>query len=224
MDARPDPAGHGARRGRDGEGPATKRLPIIPTILVALAVAAMIGLGFWQLQRRTEKLAQLSALGANPAKPPLAFPNPPIGDDLLFRRASAMCLKPVGFSVEGAGSAGFRVIAQCKTGAEGPGFAVQIGTTRDPQFKPQWQGGMVSGTIGHAPSHTPLIAGLFGKHAPRTLLLVAAAPAPGLAANEMPSIDSIPNNHLAYAVQWFLFAAVASVIYVLALRRRNRKP
>jgi surfeit locus 1 family protein len=32
----------------------------------------------------------------------------------------------------------------------------------------------------------------------------------------------VPNNHLAYAVQWFLFAAVASVIYVLALRWRGR--
>jgi surfeit locus 1 family protein len=32
----------------------------------------------------------------------------------------------------------------------------------------------------------------------------------------------VPNNHLAYAVQWFLFAGVAAVIYALALRRRTR--
>jgi len=32
----------------------------------------------------------------------------------------------------------------------------------------------------------------------------------------------VPNNHLAYAVQWFLFALVAGVIYVIALRRRLR--
>jgi surfeit locus 1 family protein len=31
----------------------------------------------------------------------------------------------------------------------------------------------------------------------------------------------VPNNHLSYAVQWFLFAAIASVIYVLAVRRRR---
>ncbi|HNJ47416.1 MAG TPA: SURF1 family protein, partial [Novosphingobium sp.] len=30
----------------------------------------------------------------------------------------------------------------------------------------------------------------------------------------------IPNNHLSYAVQWFLFAATALVIYGLALRKR----
>jgi surfeit locus 1 family protein len=200
-----------------------KRLPIIPTILVALAVAAMIGLGFWQLQRRTEKLAQLAALAANPARPPIALPIPAIGDDLLFRRASAYCLKPVSFAVEGAGNAGFRVIASCATGAEGPGFTVQLGTTRDPVFRPAWTGGPVTGMISHAPSHSPLIAGLFRKRLPQQLLLVADTPAPGLTANTMPSIESIPNNHLAYAVQWFVFAGLAVLIYALALRRRQRK-
>ncbi|MDB5681016.1 MAG: hypothetical protein JWO16_821 [Sphingomonas bacterium] len=200
-----------------------KRLPIIPTILVALAVAAMIGLGIWQLQRRTEKLATLAVLAANPSKPPIAMPIPAIGDDLLFRRAGAMCLQPISFSTEGAGNAGYRIIAHCKTGAEGPGFSVQIGTTRDVDYKPTWTGGHVSGMISHAPSHSPLIAGLFNKVAAQPLLLVADTPAPGLTANGMPSIESIPNNHLAYAVQWFAFAAIALVIYGLALRRRARK-
>ena len=201
-----------------------KRAPvIIATILVALAVASMIGLGVWQLQRRTEKLAVLKVLAANPTKPPIAFPQPPIGDDLLFRRAGAFCLKPVSFALEGAGAAGFRVIAQCSTGAEGPGFAVQLGTTENPHFKSSWTGGAVSGTIGHTPSDTPLIAGLFGKSPPATLMLIADTPAPGLKPNTVPSIDSIPNNHLAYAVQWFLFAAIAAIIYALALRRRLRK-
>jgi surfeit locus 1 family protein len=204
--------------------PRTGVVPVtVASILVAIAVAAMIGLGVWQLQRRTEKLALLDILAANPSKPPIAFPDPPVGDDLLFRRASAMCLKPASFALEGAGKAGFRVIARCATGVEGPGFAVQLGTTRDPDFKSNWTGGTVSGLIGHAPSDEPLIAGLFRKSAPRELLLVADAPAPGLAANEMPGIDSIPNNHLAYAVQWFLFAGIAVVIYLLALRRRTRK-
>jgi len=200
-----------------------RRFPIVATILVALAVSAMIGLGIWQLQRRTEKLAELKVLAANPARPPIALPIPAVGDDLLFRRATAFCLRPVSFSTEGAGNAGFRVIARCATGAEGPGFAVQLGTTRDAGFKPHWTGGKVAGIISHAPSHVSLIAGLFGKHPPRELLLVADTPAAGLAANTVPGLDSIPNNHLSYAVQWFLFAAVALVIYALALRRRQRK-
>lgn len=201
----------------------TRRLPIIATILVVAAVAAMIGLGFWQLQRRSEKLATLAVLAANPAKPVIAMPIPAVGDDLLFRRAGATCLAPISFTTAGAGNAGFRIIAQCSTGVEGPGFAVQLGTTRDVDFKPTWAGGKVSGLLSHAPSSRPLIAGLFEKVPPQPLLLVADTPAPGLTANAVPSIDSIPNNHLAYAVQWFAFAAIALVIYGLALRRRARR-
>jgi surfeit locus 1 family protein len=200
-----------------------KRFPIVATILVVLAAAAMVGLGIWQLQRRQQKLAELAILAANPSKPPIAFPIPAIGDDLLFRKAGAFCLKPVSFALDGAGKAGFRVIARCATGAEGPGFSVQLGTTHDPEFKPRWSGGKVSGMISHAPSDKPLIATMVGKSAPQQLLLVADTPAPGLSANEMPSIEAIPNNHLAYAVQWFLFAGIAVIIYLLALRRRARK-
>ncbi|WP_375398556.1 SURF1 family cytochrome oxidase biogenesis protein [uncultured Sphingomonas sp.] len=201
-----------------------KRFPVVATAIVALAVAAMIALGFWQLfDRRPKKLAYLRELAANPTRPPIAFPRVPVGDDLLFRRASGFCLQPVSFAVEGAGARGFRVIARCRTGIEGPGFTVQLGTTRDPDAKPAWRGGRVSGIISHAPDHRSLIAGLFGKQPPAELMLVASRPAPGLAANPAPSIDAMPNNHLAYGVQWFLFAAVALIIYGLAVWRRIRR-
>jgi surfeit locus 1 family protein len=52
-------------------------------------------------------------------------------------------------------------------------------------------------------------------------MLIAAEPVAGLAANPAPDLKSVPNNHLAYAVQWFLFAGVAVVIYILALRRKG---
>jgi len=199
-----------------------KRVPILATILVALAAAAMIGLGFWQLQRRHEKEAQLALYAANVNAPPIAFPRLALGDNLLFRKAGAFCLEPVSFKAEGAGAAGFRSIAQCRTGAEGPGFAVQLGTTHDPNAKPAWKGGKVSGYISHAPDHRPLIALMFGDHAPQPLMLVADTPPPGLAANPGPDLSSIPNNHLSYAVQWFIFAALAVLIYALALRKRMR--
>ena len=51
-----------------------KRFPIVATILVLLAVAAMVRLGFWQLDRREEKLALLAVLAANPSKPSIAVP------------------------------------------------------------------------------------------------------------------------------------------------------
>ncbi|ATY33277.1 SURF1 family cytochrome oxidase biogenesis protein [Sphingomonas psychrotolerans] len=201
----------------------TRRVPLIPTVVVALAVAAMIGLGLWQLViRKPQKEAALAQLAANPGKPEIAFPRLP-DDRLLFRKASGYCVQPVSSRLTGAGSAGFRFIVECRTGGgEGPGMLVQLGTTRDPMAKPVWKGGAVRGTISHAPDGRSMLASLFDR-APKRLLLVADTPAPGLVPNAAPDLSSVPNNHLAYGVQWFLFAAVASVIYILALRWRGRK-
>lgn len=201
------------------------RMPLVPTILVGLAVAAMIALGVWQLQRRAEKAALLARYAHNIALPPIAFPRIPVNDGLLFRRAGAFCLQPVGFAIEGGrnarGGTGWRQIVRCRTGVEGPGFAVQLGFGKGPHVKPDWKGGAVRGYISHAPDHVPLIAGLFGGGAPKTLMLVADPPAPGLDPNPGPDLAAVPNNHLAYAVQWFVFAALAAIIYAVALRRRG---
>jgi surfeit locus 1 family protein len=201
----------------------TRRIPLIPTTIVALAVVTMIGLGLWQLViRKPQKEAALAQLAANPSKPEIAFPRFP-DDALLFRRAHGYCVEPVSSRLTGAGNAGFRYIVECRTGgAEGPGMLVQLGTTRDPMAKPVWKGGEVRGTISHAPDGRSMLASLFDR-TPKRLLLVADRPAPGLASNGTPDLSSVPNNHLAYGVQWFLFALVATVIYVLALRWRGRK-
>ena len=53
-------------------------------------------------------------------------------------------------------------------------------------------------------------------------MLIAERASEGLEPVAPPSVEDVPNNHLAYAVQWFFFAAVAAFIYVLALRRRKR--
>lgn len=201
----------------------TRRVPIVATLLVALAVAAMISLGVWQLQRKAQKESLLALYTTNETLPPTAFPRSGFGDGLIFRRASVVCAQVVGWSREGGrdakGSSGWRQIAQCR-GAQGePPFAVQLGLTNDPMAQPSWKGGSVRGYITHAPDHRPLVAGLFGK-VPKALMLVADPPAPGLVANAGPDLSSVPNNHLAYAVQWFVFAGVAAVIYGIALRRR----
>ncbi|MBW4331076.1 SURF1 family protein [Stakelama sp. CBK3Z-3] len=197
-----------------------KRVPLVPTLVVTLCVAAMIALGIWQLHRKAWKEALLQRYAANIHEPEIAFPRFP-DDAVLFRQASGFCLEPVAFDLEGAGKAGYRVIAHCRTGAEGPGMLVQLGTTRDPAFDPEWRGGMVRGFISHAPTHQSLIGEIFSP-APQPLLLVADTPAEGLAPNGAPDLSAVPNNHLSYAVQWFLFAAIALVIYALALRRRWR--
>jgi surfeit locus 1 family protein len=200
-----------------------QRFPVVATIVVGLAIAAMIALGVWQLQRKGQKEALLVQLAANRSLPPIAFPRIPVDDTLLFHRASGFCLQAVSFSVEGgrnaAGRTGWRHIAHCRTGVEGPGLTVLMGVAKAPDAKPAWGGGEVTGYITHAPDHRPMIATWF-SHQPKTLMLVADPPVAGLDANPQPDLASVPNNHLAYAVQWFLFALVAGVIYAIALRRR----
>jgi surfeit locus 1 family protein len=194
-----------------------RRVPVAATLVVGLAIAAMIALGLWQLlDRLPAKEAYLAQLAGNPARPPVAFPAAP-DDRLLFRRAVLDCRPPVTVARAGAGNAGYRQIATCAGGEK-----VQLGTTRDPLRLVAWGGGRVTGWISHAPDATPLIARLVETPAPQQLLLVAERPVAGLTANTQPDIGQVPNNHLAYGVQWFLFAGVAAVIYVLALRRRPR--
>ena len=193
----------------------TRKLPLIPTIVVAVAVAVMIGLGVWQLQRAGEKNRLLERYAKAEALPPIAFPTLPIADDQLplFRHATGVCLRPVGRrTVPGKGASGepgFVHIVDCSTGAEGPGMSVAVGWSKDPNAKVSWRGGPVSGII--APDNRT-----------RMRLVAASAPA-GLETVAPPSLDSIPNNHRSYAIQWFLFAGIAALIYFLALRLRWKK-
>lgn len=205
-----------------------KRLPVIATLIVGLAVAAMIALGVWQLQRRGEKEALIVRYTANLNLPPMAYPErAPVPPEAMFRKAQVHCLRVASWRPEGGrtpgGQAGYRHIANCVTGAEGPGALIDMGVSADPAQKLTWNGGIVDGLITTEPSHESLIGRVFGHPAPLRPMLVADVPAPGLAASTPPDPAAVPNNHLAYAVQWFVFAGVALLIYALALRRRREK-
>lgn len=187
-----------------------KRLPLIPTIVVVLAMAVMVWLGVWQLQRARWKESLLTTYAANADLPAIALPNvPDAKNPPLFRRASGYCLQVTGWEAKAGRNTndrpGWSHIARCRTGAEGPGLSVDAGWSRDAK-DPVWLGGVVEGRL--APDT---------RHVYR---LVATTPAPGLQPSAPPSLDEIPNNHRAYAAQWFIFAALAGIVYLLALRRR----
>jgi len=105
-----------------------RRLPVIPTIVVAAAVALMIGLGIWQLQRARWKEGLLTRYAEAEKLPPIAFPTAPIRNAQLplFRHATGVCLAVAGKrAVAGenrAGEPGYVQIVDCVTGAEGPGM------------------------------------------------------------------------------------------------------
>ena len=194
-----------------------KRVPIIPTIVVLAAAALMVGLGVWQLQRAKWKEGLLARYAQAERLPPITFPTAPLRDDQLplYRHATGVCLRIAGQRAQAgenrAGEPGYVHIVNCATGAEGPGMAVEVGWSKDPNAKVNWSGGPVSGII-----------------APDRLMrfrLVAAGSPPGLEPSAPPSLSSIPNNHRSYALQWFAFALTALVIYGLAVRKRlNEKP
>jgi cytochrome oxidase assembly protein ShyY1 len=187
------------------------RIPLIPTILVLAAAGVMVWLGIWQLHRMAWKEGLLAEYRAAAGKPPVAFPRIPTDQSLLFRRSEAFCLQPVGWRASAgrnrAAQPGWRHVADCRTGAEGPGFAVDMGWSQRSDA-PVWKGGKVEGIIG--PDHDAQV------------MLVSDTPAPGLIASAPPSLNDVPNNHFAYAIQWFIFAGLAVGIYAVALARRKR--
>lgn len=203
------------------------RFPTLASLIVVGACAVMLALGFWQLDRRSEKEAQLALYRANLNRPAIAYPlGAPFPDESLFRVSSAMCAGVVRWQTEvgrsAKGAPGYRWIAQCAPSGQHPELIVDMGVTRDPKQKPAWSGGQVAGIITTEPSHQSLFARLGGQEKPLRPMLVSRNAAPGLEPSAPPSPDDVPNNHLAYAVQWFLFAGVAAVIYLIALRRRMR--
>jgi surfeit locus 1 family protein len=183
-------------------------VPIIPTIIVLAAVATMIALGVWQLGRKAEKealIARFEAAASDLAEVP--FPIDGNADEGWFRRSRITCGRVLSLTtVSGtaaSGQKGLAVRATCTEGAFGEPITIDLGFSRE-MITPQWNGGEVTGVIAPGPR------------------LVADPPVAGLQPLAAPDPGDLPNNHLAYAGQWFFFALTALVIYVLALRRRRR--
>ena len=182
------------------------RIPIIPTIIVLAAVATMITLGVWQLGRMAEKADLLARYeAAADARGIVAFPLTGDGASVWFRRSQVSCGKVVSIeAVSGTSSKGQKGWVQratCAVGAD-QSVLVDLGYSRD-IAKPAFAGSVVTGVIAPGPR------------------LVADPPLADLQPMAKPDPADLPNNHLAYAGQWFFFALTALVIYALAIRRRR---
>ena len=77
-----------------GRGAVTRRVPVVATLVVAAAIATMIALGVWQLQRRAEKLELLETFAARATEQRvIAWPRR--ADDegaALYRKAALTCV------------------------------------------------------------------------------------------------------------------------------------
>ena len=169
------------------------KLPLGPTVLVAVAVPTMIYAGFWQLQRREEKRIEL-----------IAFAHP--------RTVTLDCEHPIGpvREIGGLGPKnddgwGHRI--ECGTGPART--IVDLGWTERPANIAMPAPGPIVGTEFRIPERPPL--------------LLALHPAPPMLPSAPPNIDDIPNSHLSYTIQWFAFALTLSVVYAFYVRRWRKE-
>jgi surfeit locus 1 family protein len=213
------------------------RIPVIPTIIVTAAVAIMIALGVWQVQRIDEKAALLALYRANMQAPALnVFPlQRPVPDSAMFRRATVRCIPSGPVDVRGGKDALdqtiFRHIVGCvslstpevppPSGPE-PQFYVDVGGNADPAQKLAILDFNFTGILTTMPQESSAILRLFRTDPPPAALLIAQNAAQNMVPSAPPDIENVPNDHLAYAIQWFLFAGAATIIYILALAKRAK--
>lgn len=203
----------------------TRRIPIIATLVVIAAAATMVALGFWQIGRAQEKAGMIARYEAalDDRQPASGSPNAP---ENAFRRIETYCAgdtmsQPVAGRARN-GANGWSHVVLCEIGGpdpdrsledQAPDFVIETGRVMlgwslspDPI---EWRGGAITGTI------------VPNRDGGGTI--VADPPLAGLEPLAQPNPSDLPNNHLAYAVQWFLFSITALVIYGLALKSRKPK-
>ncbi len=217
------------------------------TIITALVVATLLGLGMWQLQRLQWKTDLLAAITDRQIAPPITT-LPKEGTDLNFRRVTL-----TGFIDR---SAGFRLQSRVYDGKAGQEYIVPMviptgsktGTVVllnlgwvPSEWKPMARaaGGIetVSGTLyaparpsRFTPDNPPTGDTLYwidtagssirlqAPVSPHVLYLDRLGDAPPIGGQL--HID-LPNNHLQYAITWFLLAGIVMVMYVMASRTKE---
>ena len=202
-----------------------RQLPVIPTILVVAAAGVMVWLGFWQLARAEEK-AELIARYEEALADDGLIPVQAHQARAVYRRISDDCIDPqLKSPVSGrnaVGRNGWVHVVRCTMGGppaiaspeeEGVKYVpypvdVVLGWSISPE-PVDWDGGTVTGIV------VP-----FGELGYK---IIADPPLAGLQANAKPDPNDLPNNHLAYAGQWFFFALTALVVYWFAVQSRLKR-
>jgi surfeit locus 1 family protein len=204
-----------------------RRLPFISAAIVFALTAVLVCLGIWQLQRREWKQQLVLAAEVAPQLPvlgPADFVAAMTGQmSVQYRRAELICrpgrIKP--FDLTGgssaAGQSGYLVLVSCRPDQSlAPDIVAVAGWTRRPDaaalpltVDTMFKGLIIERPYGDAPDR------------PQFMLIPDTA-VPPLTPSRLPTATDLPDNHLAYAGQWFGLAGALLVIYALWLRRRTR--
>ena len=201
-----------------------KRIPIGPTLLVLVMLAGLVGLGFWQLQRLEWKhalIARLEAAQSLPLLGPADYFRAMTGDaSIQYRRAELPCSPGtvLPYDLKGGasitGDSGYLVLVSCRPNNRPPDIVAVAGWTLRPdaaqvpiRVDTVFRGLIIERPYGDA------------KARPQFMLIPDTA-VPPLVRSRLPTPQDLPDNHLAYAGQWFGLAAALAVIYGVWLRRR----
>lgn len=231
---------------------------ILLTVLSTAALAVLIGLGVWQLQRLQWKeglIAQIEArVKAEPVSLKQAVARARAGEDVSYLRVRVEgkfdnAKERYLFAVSD-GTPGWHVITPLET-PDGEAVLVDRGfvpdALRDPAARPQ---GELSGTVTvTALARPPEAQGLFvpdnevernrwfwrdlkamtksmfgdeAKEVAPFFLEAEKSDIPGGWPRGGETRLELPNNHLQYAITWFLLALCLVVIYVIYVRGRLR--
>src|SRR6218665_970819 len=143
-----------------------RRIPLLPTLLVLAAVAVMIRLGFWQIDRMHQKDALVASYAqAHTLSADVPFPqSEPAAEPLYYRHARVDCIKVLSVTSIAGRSAqdelGQAHVAYCLLAGGGKARVV-LGWSRDPAVR-IWAGGIAAGVIAPGPRLVadPPLAGL----------------------------------------------------------------
>jgi surfeit locus 1 family protein len=219
---------------------------LFPLVLGLAGAGLLIGLGFWQLERRTWKEAILADLSARIAAPPVAIPArpDPVADRYLAVRATGTTggreLRVL-VSHKSAG-AGFRIVTALET-TTGRRLLLDRGFV-PAEAKDSPRPAVTAAFAGNlhwpeerdrfTPPDDPAANWWYARDVGAMAAALGTEPVLVVAAASQPSdpdvtplpvgTEGIPNDHLGYAIQWFGLAAVwlgMTGYWILRLARRG---
>ncbi len=227
------------------------RFPWILTLFVVPAMALLIWLGVWQVQRLEWKAALIASAEAAAQEQPVPIAEALARPDPEFRKALVVCpglatAPYVELQSIQEGQAGSRLISACAVPGQPQAFLIDRGfiadtTTERPRVEPSTLPLSVLVELRRTPEPNAMAAvpsqGRFYARdgAAMAAALNAAAPSdytlfalastnpelPALVASAPPA--SFSNNHLGYAITWFGLALALLGFYVAMLRRKVSK-
>jgi surfeit locus 1 family protein len=226
-----------------------RRFPWILTVLTAAAIALLIGLGVWQVQRLRWKEGLITAAEAAATKPPEPLDVVLAGGGVEFRKAMMVCpglatAPYVELQSIHDGQAGVRLISACRPVGRDDVLLIDRGFVADGEAaRPRVLASTLPlvligelrltpapGALTPPPANNRFYArdgaamakalGVEGPVRPETVFALTAINPEVPALRPSAPPAAFSNNHFGYALTWFGLAIALVGFYVAIVRRR----